>query len=72
MEMRVLKNFVETGIARNIPYSFSRDEQVDVPSDVAQRWIKGGLAEPIQECAMSAPNAETAMKSGPRPRKRRA
>ena len=72
MKVTVTKNIVETAIARNIPYSFTPGEEVEVPTAVAKRWIKAGLAEPIQECAMSAPATEAAMKSCPKPRKRRA
>ena len=72
MKVTVTKHIVEKGIARNIPYSFRPGDEVDIPATVAQRWMKAGLAEPIQECAMSAPATETAMKSGPKPRKRRA
>jgi len=72
MKMKVIKNFVETGIARNIPYPFAAGEEVDVPREIGLRWEKAGLAKPIveRECAMAA-LGENAMKASPKPRRKR-
>ena len=73
MRMKIIKHFVETGIARNIPYPFAPGEEVDVPQEIGKRWQKSGLAKPLveRECAMASAQVETTMKAPPQPRRKR-